>query len=159
MFIRYADDFVFLFEGPIAEAKIIKEDIKVFLKNHTGLDLNEDKTEITPIKDGFYFLGANIKTLNHVGFMMKTKTIKGKAITMRANVRARINMPTKRILEKLIKLKFAHRSKFGQVLASPMTNLVNLDHSTIIQLYNSKIHGILNYYSFAANRIELQNLI
>lgn len=159
MYVRYADDFVFLIEGPRTEAVSIKEEIKKSLKEKTGLELNDEKTLITQIRDGFHFLGAHIKTLRHVDFRMKTKTVKGKVISMRANVRARVNMPTKRIIEKLISTKFAHRSKLGKLLATPFTKQINLDHSTIIQFYNSKIHGLLNYYTFAANRIELQNII
>ena len=78
---------------------------------------------------------------------------------MRANVRANVNMPTKLLIEKLIKSGFARRNNLGQLLASPKTDLINLDHSTIIQFYNSKIYGLLNYYIFARNRIETQNLI
>ena len=159
MYIRYADDFVYLFEGPISEAKVIKEKIKEALLELTGLELNDAKTLITHSNKGFSFLGAHVKTLKRVGFMMKTKTVKGKPITMRSNVRARLNMPTKTLIEKLIKNKFARRNHIGKILAAPQTNLVNLDHSTIIQFYNSKIQGILNYYTFAANRIEIQNLI
>ena len=159
MYIRYADDFVYLFEGPISEAKVIKEKIKEALLELTGLELNDAKTLITHTNKGFLFLGAQVKTLRRVGFMMKTKSVKGKSITMRANVRARLNMPTKTLIEKLIKNKFARRNHVGKILAAPQTSLVNLDHSTILQFFNSKIQGILNYYTFAANRIEIQNLI
>lgn len=159
MYIRYADDFVYLFEGPIAEAKEIKESIRTALLKLTGLELNEEKTIITHLNDGFHFLGAYIKGLKHVGYTMKTTTSKGDSIRMRANIRARINMPTKKLFEKLILSGFARRNHEGNILAKPQTKLVNLDHSTIIQFYNSKINGFLNYYTFAANRIETQNLI
>jgi len=159
MYIRYADDFVYLFEGPLVEAKTIKENIKSALLRLTGLELNEEKTLITHLDDGFHFLGASIKGLRHVGFRMKTTTSKGDVIRMRANVRARINMPTAKLIEKLIQKGFARRNHQRQVLARPLTKLVNLDHSTIIQFYNSKIYGFLNYYTFAGNRIETQNLI
>jgi group II intron reverse transcriptase/maturase len=159
MYIRYADDFVFLFEGPISECKVIKEKIKSFLITQLGLELNDEKTVITHINEGFNFLGAIVKNLRHVDFRMKTRTVKGTPITMRANVRARINMPTKIMIEKLIKSKFARINHEGLILAKPQTGLINLDHATIVQFYNSKVHGILNYYSFAANRIEIHNLI
>ena len=159
MYIRYADDFVILFEGPISEAKDIKTLVKDFLAEHTGLELNEEKTIVTNIKKGFNFLGAYIKNLRRVDYRMRTRTVKGTPITMRANVRARVNMPTRLLVEKLIKAGFAKRNHQKQIIAAPQTKYINLDHATIIQHYNSKIHGILNYYSFAANRIEIQNLI
>jgi retron-type reverse transcriptase len=159
MFIRYADDFVFLLQGSKAEALVIKEDITNFLLKFTGLELNADKTLVTHITEGFHFLGAFVKMQRRVGFMMKNRTTTGKHITMRANIRANVCMPTKLLIEKLIKAGFARRNHRDVLLAKPMTKLVNLDHSTIVQFYNSKIHGLLNYYSFASNRIEIQNLI
>lgn len=159
MYIRYADDFVYLFEGPKEEAKKIKEVIKDFLQDRTGLELNSEKTVVSHINEGFHFLGAKIMTLKNVDFRMKTRTTTGIPITMRASVRARVNMPTVLLIGKLIKAGFARRNQLGKVLARPLTNMVNLEHATIIQFYNSKIHGLLNYYSFAGNRIELQNLI
>ena len=159
MFVRYADDFVFLLEGPKSEALNIKDIIKTFLINNVGFDYNDKKTLVSHIGEGFHFLGANVKSLRHFDFRMKTKTINGAPITMRANVRSRINMPTKQLIEKLIKSGFAGRNYKGQLLAKPITSIVNLDHATIIQFFNSKIHGLLNYYSFASNRIESQNII
>lgn len=159
MYIRYADDFVYLLEGPKEEAFVIKEQIKKFLRDKIGLEFNDQKTLITHITEGFNFLGAYIKMQKRVGFMMKNKSIAGKIITMRANVRASVCMPTKSLIEKLIKAGFAHRNHLNVLLAMPKTGLVNLDHCTIIQFYNSKIYGLINYYSFASNRIETQNLI
>ena len=159
MYLRYADDFIYLLEGPIAEAKVIKEKIKTALQDLTGLELNDEKTLITHVNDGFYFLGAYVKGLRHVGYMMKTTTSKNSVIRMRASVRARVNLPTAKLIDKLIKNGFARQNHKGEVLAKPQTKLVNLDHSTIVQFYNSKVYGLLNYYTFAANRIETQNLI
>lgn len=159
MFIRYADDFIFLFEGPLKEAQSIKLKIKNFLLKETGFELNDEKTIVTNLKDGFEFLGASIKTLRQVGYIMKTKTRTGKKITIRANLRTRVNMPTKKIIEKLKTARFLRRNPKNVILAKPMTSLVNMDHASIIQFFNSKIHGLINYYSFAANRIEIQNLI
>lgn len=159
MYVRYADDFVFLLEGQKAEALNIKEEIKLFLRNSLGLRLNDEKTLVTHTSEGFQFLGASIKVSRRVGYMMKTKTSSGKQITMRANIRAGVYMPTKKLIEKLVKANFAHRNHNNVLLGKAKTELVNLDHPTIIQFYNSKVYGLINYYSFAANRIETQNLI
>jgi Type II intron maturase len=159
MYIRYADDFVFLLEGQKKEALAIRDLIKVFLKENIGLELNMTKTLVTNLKEGFNFLGASIKKLRNVDFRMKTTTVKGNQITMRVHTRLRINMPTKLLIDKLITNGLARRNHLNHILAKPYTSLVNLDHATIIQFYNSKVHGLLNYYSFAGNRIEIQNLI
>lgn len=159
MYIRYADDFVILFEGPKSEALNIRDKVKDFLHNNVGLDLNMEKTIVSHMNEGFNFLGAYIKTLKNVDFRMKTKTTNGTPITMRANVRARVNMPTENLVEKFNKAGFVRNDAYGKVVAKPMTSMVNLDHATIIQFFNSKINGLVNYYTFAANRIETQNLI
>lgn len=158
MYVRYGDDFVYLFEGPKIEAMIIRDRIKEFLTENTGLELNVEKTVVTHINEGFQFLGAHISTTKNVDFRMKTRTTNGTPITMRANVRARVNMPTKVLIEKLIKAGFARRNNMNKITAKPLTKVVNLDHTTIIQFYNYKIQGLLNYYSFAGNRIEAQNI-
>lgn len=159
MYIRYADDFVLLVEGPKTEALEIKERLKNFLKSNTGLELHDEKTLVTHIGEGFHFLGAHIKSLRHVDFRMKTRTVKGTRISMRANTRASVNMPTSIIIEKMIKAGIARRNYKKALLANPITNLVNMDHATILQFYNSKVHGIINYYSFARNRVKILNLI
>jgi len=159
MYLRYADYFVLLLEGPKSEAITIKTLIKDFLLLHTGLELSEEKTLITHLHEGFDFLGAHVKTLKRVDFRMSTTTKTGKAITMRAKVRARIDMPTVRIINKLQTLGFVRRNHNNMLLAKPYTKIVNLDYTTILQFYNSKIQGLLNYYTFAGNRVKLFNLI
>lgn len=180
MYIRYADDFVILFEGPKSEIADIKEKIKTFLYEECGLELNTEKTVIThmtksegargpserphlgaaPREGGrFNFLGAKIRTLANNDYRMKNKTVAGAPITMRAHVRIRVNMPTVELLEKLIKAGIAKRDKLRNIVAKPYTTMVNADHATIIQFYNAKINGIINYYTFAANRVKGLNLI
>lgn len=46
LYLRYADDFIYLLEGQVAEAKVIKEEIKNSLLNLTGLELNEEKPSL-----------------------------------------------------------------------------------------------------------------
>ena len=159
MYVRYADDFVFIVEGPRSEAVEIKNKIKIFLEENTGLELSDEKTLVSHVGKGFNFLGAHIKSSRHVGYRMKTRTVKGTRITMRANVRANVNVPINTLIEKLIKAGFARRNHKGELLAKPMTAMVNMDHATIIQFYNPKIHGIINYYSFARNRVSILNIV
>ena len=65
-YVRYADDFVLLCNGPISQVRHIKEEIKDYLENQLHLTLNVEKTRITHINKGFDFLGFNIRrTRNH----------------------------------------------------------------------------------------------
>lgn len=70
-FIRYADDFVVT-----SPTKEIAEDIKTLISSflaQRGLTLSESKTKITNIKDGFDFLGYNIRKYKGVLLMKPSK--------------------------------------------------------------------------------------
>jgi RNA-directed DNA polymerase len=59
--VRYADDFVVVSNGTLAEVKAVKEELKDFLSTSLHLELSEEKTNITHINDGINFLGFNIQ--------------------------------------------------------------------------------------------------
>ena len=59
--VRYADDFVVVSNGPIAEVKSTKQAIQQFLENEIHLTLSEEKTVITHVNNGFDFLGFHIQ--------------------------------------------------------------------------------------------------
>jgi len=59
--VRFADDFVVVSNGSIAEVEATKREIKHFLENELHLELSEEKTLITHVNDGFTFLGFHIQ--------------------------------------------------------------------------------------------------
>jgi len=59
--VRYADDFVVVSNGSIAEVEATKREIKHFLETELHLELSEEKTLITHVNDGFTFLGFHIQ--------------------------------------------------------------------------------------------------
>ncbi len=63
-FIRYADDFIVTGETPEILQNGVMPIIVEFLKER-GLELSQEKTLITHIKDGFDFLGCNIRMYNN----------------------------------------------------------------------------------------------
>lgn len=158
MFVRYADDFVILFEGPKSEALLIRDKVEAFLKESCGLELNMTKTHVTNLLDGFKFLGADIMKTKSSEFRVPYRW-KGKIITKRINARLRVLVPIKDILKKLLENKFVKRNLKGEWLARPLLRVLNKDHATIIQFFNSKILGLITYYSFAANRVKLLNIL
>uniref|UniRef100_UPI0022388067 reverse transcriptase domain-containing protein n=1 Tax=Ramaria rubella TaxID=113071 RepID=UPI0022388067 len=159
MYLRYADDFVILLEGNKSEAILIRQQIQQILLDKCGLELNLEKTLVTNITEKFEFLGASISKSKIVDFRMKSTTRFGKIITTRPRLRLRINMPTLKLLDKLREGGFIKRNNKCQFVAIPRTNLVNLDHATILQHFNSKVNSLINYYTFASNRVETNNLI
>jgi RNA-directed DNA polymerase len=61
--IRYADDMVITGKN-VEILQGCKENLSAFLKVR-GLELNEKKTKITNVKEGFDFLGFNIRRMKH----------------------------------------------------------------------------------------------
>lgn len=154
MFVRYADDFVILVNGPLNEAKLIKLHIKEFIKTHCGLNLNEDKTTITNISKKWYFLGAEIVKPIRTNFEVARGNSK-----MRITKRMFIKAPIDKLINKLLEQGFIRRNKLGELYPLHKGNLINLDHYSIISFYSSKIRGIVNYYSFASNYNRLRWII
>lgn len=158
MYVRYADDFVILFAGPISEATEIRDRVKIFLKDICGLELNMDKTIISNTRKGFNFLGAFCKKRDNSSVMNTFRKQGNLRITRRSTLRLAVDAPIGKLVDKLVDNDFARRNHEGIVLAKGLTNLIHLDHLDIIKFFNSKVQGILNYYSFAGNRSSLHRV-
>ena len=158
MYVRYADDFVVLFTGTKKETLIIRDKIKTFLQDNCGLELNLEKTVVTNLKEGFNFLGAFVHKRNNSGIMNKAINQANKLITRRSTLRLGVDAPIESIILKLIKNGFARRNHKGTTLAKGLTHLIHLDHFEILRFFNSRISGILNFYSFAGNRSSLHKI-
>lgn len=61
--VRYADDFIVTSSNPEVIANVIVPAVSKFLKTR-GLELSADKTKVVNIKQGFDFLGQNIRKYN-----------------------------------------------------------------------------------------------
>ena len=122
-YVRYADDFLFLFQYE-NEAKAVMRMLKERLGKY-GLELAEDKTRILPIgrykgtKEDFDFLGFtfyNTKTRGgkyRLGIRTSKKKLKAKKQTVKAWLRTRLTMPVARTME-LINLSLAgHYNYYG----------------------------------------------
>lgn len=59
--VRYADDFIVLWNGTHNGAKKLRDEIKAFLWDTLQLELAEEKTHITHVMDGFDFLGFHVQ--------------------------------------------------------------------------------------------------
>ena len=159
MYVRYAKSFLILLEGRKLEALSIRQQIQGTLLDKCGLEINLEKTLVTNIKDKFEFLGASIAKSKIVNLKIKSISRFGSIITTRPRLRLKINIPTLKLINLYRESGFVKRNEKGQVLAIPRTNLVNLDHATILQYFNSVVKVLINYYTFSANRVEIKNLI
>lgn len=159
LYVRYADDFVILIIGSQQEAFTIRRGLRDFLKAKLGLELNMEKTSIVNTKEGFYFLGASISRADRIMTRTTIRNHSNNIVRKRANRRLIVTAPLKRIIEKMIRSKFARRNHVNQVLAMGRKDLVNHSHYDIIRFYNSRIIGLLNFYSFAANYSAMRRIV
>ncbi|TRX89120.1 hypothetical protein FHL15_009986 [Xylaria flabelliformis] len=155
LYIRYADDFVILVTGSHQDAIRIRRHVKDYLATHTGLELNEEKTTVSPTSEPFIFLGASCKRVNSSTKLTRTASA---GIRKRTVPRMRVNLPVDILLQKLKTNGFIKHSKIGKVLPTSRKDLVNLDHNDVIRFFNSKISGIISHYAFARNRYVLQRI-
>jgi Type II intron maturase len=158
MFIRYGSEFVILIEGSHDEAIYFRNLIKSFLLPNCGLTLNLDKTLITNLSDNkIFFLGAQlIKLQANPSFVHKVQDSLGRNSKRRGNPRLLIKAPLENILESIKKNGFIRQDRLGNHHPVAYTKITNLSHYEIITFYNSKINGLLNFFSFASNYNRLR---
>src|SRR6266498_939934 len=137
---RYADDHLFGFAGPKAEAERIKDQLTAFLRDELKLELSADKTLITHARTrATRFLGYEIITQhNDSGY----RAVNGKvALRVPGNV---------------ITAKRATYMKRGKPnIKAP---LLNLDDYNIVKIYGAEFRGIAQYYLLATNVWKLDRL-
>jgi len=87
--IRYADDFVILVSGTYDDAVREKEALAAYLQDTAKLTLSQGKTRITPLMQGFEFLGHRVrmKWEPHYGFRPRIEIPKHKAADMRHRIK------------------------------------------------------------------------
>ena len=165
LYIRYGNEFVIFIETKLDTAKHIRLRIKNFIQTK-GLSLNMERFVIKNTVQGFSFLGASCKRYfvkirpyrgiesirinNSFGLSLKTKM-----------TRIRINIDLRKIYKKLVDSKYARFSNHSQIvpLGTAKNSNLNLSHADIIGLYNLRVIKLINFYSFAANRHKLKNII
>ena len=156
-YIRYADDFVVLIIGTKNEAILWKNNIKEFLRVNCGMELNVENTIITNLRDNnFRFLGADIMKLKRNNTFLRVTKDRRKAV---ATNRLTVKAPIKSLLNKLKSTGFVRQNNSQVFLPQCVGTLTNLSHYDILSFYNSKIHGLLNFYSFASNLNKLGRII
>lgn len=155
-YIRYADDFVILIIGTKDEANMIKYNCKEFLKVHCGVIMSEEKTTISNLLDNkFHFIGAQIQKLNRNHTFVRGSSKRRMVATAKLLVKA----PITNILKKLKLAGFLRQDNRQIYRPKHKGSLTNLSHYDILAFYNSKIHGILNFYSFASNLNKLSRIV
>ncbi len=160
---RYADDFLIGVNGNEIIAKELKSKIKEYLQLRLQLSLNMSKTKIkSAITNRAYFLRAYIRAMTSRtndqpnkkrSFTKMGRKVKGRITQGFIRCFAPIEDIVKKLREQGICRIYNFRNR--QVIPTRKASWVYLDVEGIIQKYNYIWNGLLNYYSFAYNRSQL----
>ena len=145
LYVRYADDYLFGFAGPKAEALEIKERIRRFLQEELNLEQAEEKTLIThAVKQRARFLGYEVGIACNQTKMDRTKrrTMSGKVV---------FYIPT-RVIDDKVKT-FLRRGK-----PIHRAELIRDSEFDIIYRYQWEYRGLVEYYAMAQNLTSLGKL-
>lgn len=156
MYLRYADDFIVMITGSIDDAKHIKHLIADILTKKCGLELNNKKTLITATKEGFKFLGARCVKVSAIQAGM-SESVQGNPAKYR--MRMRMEIPVNELIKKLVTNKFIKINSSGLPVSTARKDLIHFSHYEIISFYNSRIKGLITFYSFAVNLTSLRKII
>lgn len=161
-YVRYVDDWVILMTGSNKEAKDVRDLVSRKLQS-IGLTLNLEKTHITSLrgKDKCHFLGVDFFIRKNTDKHHKPVRLVKKNTTIRQRFTPRIILHAP-ILKLLVKLKdkgFVRRNHMSEFFPIAKTNCINLTHAQILNYFNSRIRGILNYYCCVHNRNELWSIV
>jgi hypothetical protein len=158
-YIRYADDGIVGIIGPKGLAETIRDEIQHFLQEQLKLELSTEKTRITHAKsEEAFFLGTRLMVGHSQASEAKisvSRTRHGRRYRRRATGWLPIlRAPTKKRVERLHSKGFCD----GEGFPLSKSSWVGLDADQIIHLYNSVLHGLLNYYRFADNFATLTRI-
>jgi hypothetical protein len=147
-YIRYADDFILGFSGPLEEAEQIQSSIKGFLEDKLKLKVNDEKSNIYHSSDrNIKFLGFFIKYLSPKRTLNAEKLEEGvKETKMIAINSAQLRIPVEHILKRLSDKGYAKIRKNGTFRATSNRKLGSFEDKLIVNRYSSVIRGIYNYY-------------
>ena len=138
-YVRYADDSLLGWTGTKAEAEMIKESIGEFLLKKQKLEMSEHKTLITNAREG------NARFLNyHIGTMWDDTALKNVNGKRRRSINGRIRLE----IPNDVLRKWKSRIQKGHITKHRQELIDNSDYDIIVA-YETKIQGLINYYSMA----------
>jgi group II intron reverse transcriptase/maturase len=161
-YVRYAYDFLIGINGPRRIAEELKQELQIFLLDKFKFTLNLEKIKITRSDQGAYFLGAKLK--RHVSRTNDKKRHINSTTKTGRKIRSRIlkdciialapldHLVRKLHLQGICRIRNLRKH---DVIPTRKTSWINLDLATIVQKYNEVWRRLLNYYSFAYNRSQL----
>ena len=150
-YLRYADDWIVGIIGPRELAETVKEETRVFLLDSLKLQLSEEKTRITHARtEEAFFLGTRLK-IGATGSKAKIaigRSVKGRQFRRRSTgMNPVLKAPIGKLVDRLHSKGFCRKD--GTPTSKVSWTVLEVDQ--IINLYNSILRGLLNYYRFTNN--------
>ena len=161
VYARYADDFIIGVIGSKADARQVKIDVGMFIREQLHLELSQEKTLITHGTDFAQFLSFQITTSKEQN---STRTKAG-YVKRSYTGRIKLYVPKEKWLKRLLSygaLKIHYDKDNGnKEIWEPVcrSSLRNLDDLEILNQYNAEIRGLYNYYRIAHNATVLNNFL
>jgi len=159
---RYVDDWVLFVAGSMKDSKYIRVQVSRKLQS-LGLTLNLEKTHITSLRKGTcHYLGVDFGIRKNTKEHYKPVRVVKKghtSIRQRFAPRLILLAPILKLLKKLQEKGFVKRSSLGEFFPKGKPGLSKLSHPQIINYFNSRIKGVLNYYSCVHNRSSLWSIV
>lgn len=150
-YVRYADDFIVGVIGSHEDAKKLKQDLTVFLKEKLGLTLSTEKTKITNTAENARFLGYDISVSRSQDIKRLKNGKRQRAYSGVVQLRMPLEKWTAKLLEYgAIRIKKDESGK-ERWKTMPRGKLINRTDIEILSRYNSEIRGLYNYYAIAGN--------
>ena len=161
VYVRYADDFLIGVIGSKADARQVKIDVGMFIREQLHLELSQEKTLITHGTDFAQFLSFQITTSKEQN---STRTKAGYVKRSYTGL-IKLYVPKQKWLKRLLSygaLKIHYDKDNGnKEIWEPVcrSSLRNLDDLEILNQYNAEIRGLYNYYRIAHNATVLNNFL
>lgn len=162
-YIRYADDILIGLNGGKHLLVELQEELENFISEEMKLNVIPEKLVITGSKDRTYFLGAVIRALSSTRnseMPLKKNLFAKNGRRIRARIprgQIRLFLPLEEIVKNLRSQGFCIIKNFKNrdVIPQKKNSWINSDLPQIIEKFNKVWNDILNYYSFAYNRSQL----
>lgn len=145
-YVRYADGWVIGVRGTYRETLDIMNSVKAYLSS-VGLTLSDYKTKITSLNTSkVLFLGTQIFRARVHSYAKLNKV----SILINNPRQLRLVVPLNRIVNQLHMANFMKDN-----ISYPKFVWMSLEHRQILHIYNSVLTGILSYYNFVHNYVNL----
>ena len=150
-YVRYADDFLIAVKGSKADCLELKKKLTEFLQTSLNMELSQEKTLITHSSEFARFLSYDIR-------VRRNNSIKRggnghvKKRTLNGSIELLVPFHDEDKIHKFIFSKgIAIQTKEGSMFPVHRKYLIGSTDLEIIQIYNSELRGLCNYYSIASN--------